>query len=184
MLKKRILSFLGAAALTAALTFAVVSLSPSNGFTSGSMQEGMSYEVCGVSPDAIVASLDGNGASADLITYWIGYNATYLNSYMQYYGGGALDWDYVMSDGTAMPDYIKQDVLATVKQELLIENLAKKYGVTSSARRSSPKSRASSSSTAARKPSRKSLQSSAFAARPTSASPPPITSIRISTSST
>ena len=130
MLTKRILSFLGAAALTAALTFAVVSLSPSNGFTSGSMQEGMSYEVCGVSPDAIVASLDGNGASADLITYWIGYNATYLNSYMQYYGGGALDWDYVMSDGTAMPDYIKQDVLATVKQELLIENLAKKYGVT------------------------------------------------------
>ena len=130
MLKKRILSFLGAAALTTALTFAVVSLSPSNGFTSGSMQEGMSYEVCGVSPDAIVASLDGNGASADLITYWIGYNASYLNSYMQYYGGGALDWDYVMSDGTAMPDYIKQDVLATVKQELLIENLAKKYGVT------------------------------------------------------
>ena len=130
MLKKRILSFLGAAAIAAALAFAVVSLSPSNGFTSGSMQEGMSYEVCGVSPDAIVASLDGNGASADLITYWIGYNATYLNSYMQYYGGGALDWDYVMSDGTAMPDYIKQDVLATVKQELLIENLANKYGVT------------------------------------------------------
>ena len=129
MLKKRILSFLGAAALTAALTFAVVSLSPSNGFTSGSMQEGMSYEVCGVSPDAIVASLDGNGASADLITYWIGYNASYLNSYMQYYGGGALDWDYVMSDGTAMPDYIKNDVLTTVKQELVIENLAEKYGV-------------------------------------------------------
>ena len=129
MLKKRILSFLGAAALTAALTFAVVSLSPSNGFTSGSMQEGMSYEVCGVSPDAIVASLDGNGASADLITYWIGYNASYLNSYMQYYGGGAHDWDYVMSDGTAMPDYIKNDVLTTVKQELVIENLAEKYGV-------------------------------------------------------
>ena len=130
MLKKRILSFLGAAALTAALTFAVVSLSPSNGFTSGSMQEGMSYEVCGVSPDAIVASLDGNGATADLITYWIGYSASYLNSYMQYYGGGALDWDYVMSDGTAMTDYVKNDVLTTVKQELVIENLAEKYGVT------------------------------------------------------
>ena len=130
MLKKRILSFLGAAALTAVLTFAVVSLSPANGFTSGSMQEGLSYEVCGVSPDAIVASLDGNGASADLITYWIGYNASYLNSYMQYYGGGALDWDYVMADGTTMPDYIMQDVLTTVKQELLVENLAEKYGVT------------------------------------------------------
>ena len=73
--------------------------------------------------------MDGNGATADLITYWIGYNATYLNSYMQYYGGGALDWDYVMSDGTAMPDYVKNDVLTTVKQELVIENLAEKYGV-------------------------------------------------------
>ena len=39
MIKKRLLSFLGAAAITAALTFAVVSLSPSNGFTSGTMQE-------------------------------------------------------------------------------------------------------------------------------------------------
>lgn len=129
MLKKRILSFLGAAAVTAALTFAVVSVSPSNGFTSGSLQEGMSYDTCGVSPDAIVASVDGNGATADLITYWIGYSASYLDTYMQYYGG-ALDWSYTMSDGTTMSDYIKNDVLSTVKQELVIENLAEQYGVT------------------------------------------------------
>lgn len=130
MLKKRILSFLGAAAVTAALTFAVVSVSPSNGFTSGSLQEGMSYDTCGVSPDAIVASVDGNGATADLIAYWIGYSASYLDTYMQYYGGGALDWSYTMSDGTTMSDYIKNDVLSTVKQELVIENLAEQYGVT------------------------------------------------------
>ena len=43
MIKKRLLSFLGAAAITAALTFTVVSLSPSNGFTSGTMQEGLCY---------------------------------------------------------------------------------------------------------------------------------------------
>lgn len=66
MIKKRLLSFLGAAAITAALTFAVVSLSPSNGFTSGTMQEGLCYEATGVAPDAIVASLNGNGASATL----------------------------------------------------------------------------------------------------------------------
>ncbi len=130
MLKKRILSFLGAAALTAALTFAVVSVSPSNGFTSGSLQEGMSYDTCGVSPDAVVASVDGNGATADLITYWIGYSASYLDKYMQYYGGSALDWSYTMSDGTTMSDYVKNDVLTTVKQELVIENLAEQYGVT------------------------------------------------------
>ena len=72
MIKKRLLSFLGAAAITAALTFAVVSLSPSNGFTSGTMQEGLCYEATGVAPDAIVASLNGNGASADRVAYWVG----------------------------------------------------------------------------------------------------------------
>ena len=70
MIKKRLLSFLGAAAITAALTFAVVSLSPSNGFTSGTMQEGLCYEATGVAPDAIVASLNGNGASADLVAFY------------------------------------------------------------------------------------------------------------------
>ena len=130
MIKKRLLSFLGAAAITAALTFTVVSLSPSNGFTSGTMQEGLCYEATGVAPDAIVASLNGNGASADLIAYWIGYDVSYLDSYMQYYTGSSLDWDYTLSDGTNITDYIKSNVYSSVKQHLVLENLANKYGVT------------------------------------------------------
>lgn len=130
MIKKRLLSFLGAAAITAALTFAVVSLSPSNGFTSGTMQEGLCYEATGVAPDAIVASVAGNGASADLIAYWIGYDVSYLDSYMQYYTGSSLDWDYTLSDGTNITDYIKSNVYSSVKQHLVLENLANKYGVT------------------------------------------------------
>lgn len=130
MIKKRLLSFLGAAAITAALAFAVVSLSPSNGFTSGTMQEGLCYEATGVAPDAIVASVAGNGASADLIAYWIGYDVSYLDSYMQYYTGSSLDWDYTLSDGTLISDYIKSNVYSSVKQHLVLENLAAKYGVT------------------------------------------------------
>lgn len=130
MIKKRLLSFLGAAAITAALTFAVVSLSPSNGFTSGTMQEGLCYEATGVAPDAIVASLNGNGASADLVAYWIGYDVSYLNSYMQYYTGSSINWDYTLSDGTNITDYIKSNVYSSVKQHLVLENLANKYGVT------------------------------------------------------
>lgn len=128
MLKKRILSFLGAAAITAALTFAVVTLSPAGGFSAGTMQEGMTYDVCGVSPDAVVASVDDNGASADLVAYWIGYDASYLNNFMQYYTGSALDWDYVLTDGVSVSDYVKQDVLASVKQQLVLENMAETYG--------------------------------------------------------
>jgi len=130
MIKKRLLSFLGAAAITAALTFAVVSLSPSNGFTSGTMQEGLCYEATGVAPDAIVASLNGNGASADLVAYWIGYDVSYLNSYMQYYTGSSINWDDTLSDGMSVSDYVKASVLSSVKQHLVLENLASKYGVT------------------------------------------------------
>lgn len=130
MIKKRLLSFLGAAAITAALTFAVVSLSPSNGFTSGTMQEGLCYEATGVAPDAIVASLNGNGVSADLVAYWIGYDVSYLNSYMQYYTGSSINWDDTLSDGMSVADYVKASVLSSVKQHLVLENLANKYGVT------------------------------------------------------
>ena len=130
MIKKRLLSFLGAAAITAALTFAVVSLSPSNGFTSGTMQEGLCYEATGVAPDAIVASLNGNGASADLVAYWIGYDVSYLDSYMQYYTGSSINWDDTLSDGMSVSDYVKASVLSSVKQHLVLENLASKYGVT------------------------------------------------------
>ena len=130
MIKKRLLSFLGAAAITAALTFAVVSLSPSNGFTSGTMQEGLCNDATGVAPDAIVASLNGNGASADLVAYWIGYDVSYLNSYMQYYTGSSINWDDTLSDGMSVADYVKASVLSSVKQHLVLENLASKYGVT------------------------------------------------------
>ena len=130
MIKKRLLSFLGAAAITAALAFAVVSLSPSNGFTSGTMQEGLCYEATGVAPDAIVASLNGNGASADLVAYWIGYDVSYLDSYMQYYTGSSINWDDTLSDGMSVADYVKASVLSSVKQHLVLENLASKYGVT------------------------------------------------------
>ena len=128
MIKKRLLSFLGAAAIAAALTFAVTSLSPSNGFTSGTIHSGLCYEATGVAPDAIVASVDGNGASADLIAYWTGYNVSYLDSYMQYYTGAAFDWDYTFEDGTRITDYVKSNVLASVKQNLVLENLAEEYG--------------------------------------------------------
>ena len=131
MIKKRLLSFLGAAAITAALTFAVVSLSPSNGFTSGTMQEGLCYEATGVAPDAIVASLNGNGASADLVAYWIGYDVSYLDSYMQYYTGSSINWDDTLSDGTNITDYIKSKrAIRPSSSILVLENLANKYGVT------------------------------------------------------
>ena len=131
MSKNRILSILGAAAITAAVAFAVITFSPEGGgFSSGTIHEGMTYDVCGVAPDALVASVDGNTASADLVLYWIGYNVSYLDSFMQYYAGMALDWDYVLGNGMSVAEYVNEDVLASVKQHLVLENMAEKYGAT------------------------------------------------------
>ena len=60
---------------------------------------------------------------------------SYLDSYMQYYTGSSLDWDYTLSDGTNITDYIKSNVYSSVKQHLVLENLANKYGVTLRSRR-------------------------------------------------
>lgn len=127
MLKNRILSFLGALAITAALTFAVVSLSPAVNFSSGTVQEGICYEATGVSPDAIVASVEGNTATADLAAYYIIYNASYLDSFMSYYGM-TLDWTAEVEDGVTMNDYVLRDARDAVCQHLVLENLAAHYG--------------------------------------------------------
>lgn len=55
---------------------------------------------------------------------------SYLNSYMQYYTGSSINWDDTLSDGMSVADYVKASVLSSVKQHLVLENLASKYGVT------------------------------------------------------
>ena len=55
---------------------------------------------------------------------------SYLDSYMQYYTGSSINWDDTLSDGMSVSDYVKASVLSSVKQHLVLENLASKYGVT------------------------------------------------------
>lgn len=130
MIKKRLLSFLGAAAITAALTFAVVSLSPSNGFTSGTMQEGLCYEATGVAPDAIVASLNGQWRERRPCRILDRLRRVVSQQLHAYYTGSSINWDDTLSDGMSVADYVKASVLSSVKQHLVLENLASKYGVT------------------------------------------------------
>lgn len=130
--KDRILSALIAVVATAALTLVVVRLSP-KGFTAGQIREGITYEVTGVASDTIVAEVDGNGAEAELLTYWMGSYCSYLNTYSQYYTGEDVDLDAELMDGLSARDYIKDESLEILKQQLVLENLAARYGAALSA---------------------------------------------------
>lgn len=125
MLKNRIIALLAAAAITAALTFGITAAFP-DVFTEGTLREGICYESTGLCPDATVAAVDGNTATADLYYYWLCNCASYLDSTMRQYYGTGIDWDMEISAGVSMSDYVRDGALNALKQQLVQENLAKK----------------------------------------------------------
>ncbi|MBQ9648134.1 MAG: peptidylprolyl isomerase [Oscillospiraceae bacterium] len=129
MWKDRILAAVMAVVVTAAGTAAVARFSPDKPqFTPGQIEEGITYEVTGVPSDEIVALVDGNGAEAELFTYWLGDTCSNLQSY--YSINVAENWDTAVSDGSTLREFIREDVFSAIKQQLVMENLAGKYGVT------------------------------------------------------
>jgi len=129
--KDRILSALLAVAVTGAATAAIWRFAPEKPlFTEGQLRSGITYEATGVAPDAVIATLEGNTAPAELLTYQIGYSCSYLNYMLQAYGGRELDLNEELPGAGDARSYILQQSLDLVKQQLLVENLAEKYGVT------------------------------------------------------
>ena len=129
MLKKRIIAFVLSAAIGVALAFGINAAFPSV-FSDGSIKEGMCYETTGVCPDAIVASVDGVPVPADLYFYFLCYEGAEIDSMLQYYMGGSVDWDMQLGEGRTIREIAKEGALALTQQQLGIEAMAKQYGVT------------------------------------------------------
>ena len=129
MLKKRLIAFVLSAAIGVALAFGINAAFPPL-FTDGSIKEGLCYETTGVCPDAIVASVNGAGVPADLYFYFLCYEGSEINSMLQYYMGGSIEWDMELTEGQTIRDIAKQGALALTQQQLGIEAMAKQYGVT------------------------------------------------------
>ena len=128
--KDRILSAVMAVVVTAAASAAVVRFSPEKPlFTPGQIEEGITYEATGIPSDEIIALVDGNGAEAELLTYQIGYACSYLDYMLQMYTGAGLDLNGTLPTGESARDYIREESLTLLKQQLVLENLAKQYGV-------------------------------------------------------
>lgn len=92
--------------------------------------ESITLAATGVAPDETVAVVDGNSAPAELLTYQIGYSCNYLDYMLAAYGQDGLDLSGTLPDGRNTADYVREESLAMVKQQLVLENLAEQYGIT------------------------------------------------------
>lgn len=131
ILKDRVLSALLAVAVTAAATTAIVRFTPDKPEVSpAQIQEGITFEATGVPADEVIATVDGNTAPAELLTYQIGYSCAYLDYMLQSYTGEGLDLSKPLPSGENAGEYVRTESLAMIKQLLVLENLAKQYDIT------------------------------------------------------
>lgn len=123
MWKERLLSALLAAAVGAAMLGLVLHFAPAlPRYTAEQLEEGIAYAASGVRGDEIVLTLDGNGAPAEMLVFWIGSECAALEAQM---GAGELAarWD---EQRERVREAAKEDVC----QQLLLENLCARFGVT------------------------------------------------------
>jgi len=91
--------------------------------------EDVVFAATGVASDEIVAVLDGNSAPAGLLAYAIGYIGTYLDYTLQVRGMDPLDINETKVDGQDALEIVRSEALNMLKQQLVLENLAQKYGL-------------------------------------------------------
>jgi len=89
----------------------------------GKIKEGFLYETTGISPDAVMLTVNGVEVTAEEFFYWVGYGC----SEVDYYNGG-IDWA-AEADGVTMNDFIKSEAVQTAALYAVVKGLAQKHGV-------------------------------------------------------
>ncbi len=128
MWKDRLLAALLAGAIGAAAFGAVTRFAPQKpALTPAQLQEGVVCEVTGIPADEVVMRLGDNTASAELYAFWLGRECENLES--AYGIDVEAKWDEEIEAGKTLREFIHEDVLDLLKQQLVLENLAKEYDV-------------------------------------------------------
>lgn len=92
----------------------------------GTTKSGLYYEASGISPDAVLLTVDGWDVTADRFFYWLTTTCDYIQSY--YAGvGSQVDWSE-MSGGQSLSDYAMEQALQTTELYAIVESWAKQYG--------------------------------------------------------
>ncbi|MBR3560145.1 MAG: peptidylprolyl isomerase [Oscillospiraceae bacterium] len=134
MLKNRLLSALLAAAVSFSLGAAILRFTPAApAYNPTQLEQGITYDAVGVSGGETILTVDGNTAPAELLTYQIGYSCAYLDYMLRSFNGTGLDLSEPLPGGGDARQTILDESVDLVKQQLVLENLAERYGVTVSA---------------------------------------------------
>ncbi len=127
--KDRALAAVMALAVSAAVTACIVRFAPEKPlFTPGQLESGITYEATGVASDEIIAVLGENEAPAELYTFWLGNECRNLETAYQI--DVASSWDRRIEGEHTLREFVEEDVVTAIKQQLVLENLAAEYGVT------------------------------------------------------
>ena len=116
-----------AAALSLVLVFSLAACG-SKELGSGTIKEGVCYEVSGISPDADAMTVDGVAVPMDLYFYNLCYAASYMESFMNMYGMD-LDWEMEIEEGQTVLDAVRASALGNAKSFAVLESLAKENNV-------------------------------------------------------
>ena len=87
-------------------------------------EEDLLCDAAGVSPDAVLLTVDGREVPAGRYLYWLAYACDYIASC---YGGEAIRWEDTV-DGTGLEDYARERALSSAALYATVENWAEDYG--------------------------------------------------------
>ena len=98
-----------AAAVVSLILVGIVALSTGH-MDKGHSREGLYYQVTGLRPDAEVMRINGETITVEEYLYWIATDCNYLVNY-----GGVTDLNSPLTEEMTYADYIRSDVLVTLR---------------------------------------------------------------------
>jgi len=90
-------------------------------------------EAFGYSKDTVFATIDGDKITAEDYLPWLANYTSYIDNMYKSMGMEGLNWDEDMGDGVKARDFMKSEILDSVKILWTIEKIAKEEGVKLSA---------------------------------------------------
>ena len=93
----------------------------------GARTSGLYYEACGISPDAVLLTVDGREVPAWRYLYWLTWGCDQLSAAYDA-AGLPLDWSETV-EGTDLADYVRQQALDNTVLYATVENWAEAYQV-------------------------------------------------------
>jgi hypothetical protein len=90
-------------------------------------ETGLFYEATGISPDAVLLTVDGREIPSWRYLYWLTYNCDFIHSSYER-TGDTLDWSAPLSGGS-LAEYAAQQALQSTALYATVENWAETYGI-------------------------------------------------------